>query len=141
MLMREPIVTDPLGFDIDAAWQECSQFVREEGGLTRKDGSTNWKAAFGADPGVCSCPCCGAMYWAWGNRQRCRDCDFEYPTDWWPMYSWGCQAAKSPHRYDHERRMKHPYYRYGFENHVANAWENRLRVDWRSVVGQRGDGS
>lgn len=50
----DQIVIDPPDFDQSAAWDECRDFVDKCGGLQRKDGSTNWRAAFGADPGICS---------------------------------------------------------------------------------------
>lgn len=122
--MRDPIVIDPPGFDANEAWQECSDYVDQCGGLEHENGEPNWRAAFGADPGVCSCPSCHETYWMWGRVQRCVDCGFEYPVDAWAMFSWGVQAAWNFERYQnhprilalHERRLSHPYYRYGFEN-------------------------
>lgn len=134
-----PIVIDPPGFDQDAAWKECSEYVEKCGGLMRADGEPNWRAAFSADPGCCSCPACGEMYWAWGRVQRCAKCSFEYPTDWWCMYSWGTQAhAGRRHRgtwhYKHVEYMKHPYYRYGFEHPVSDPWETSHTDEWRATI-------
>ena len=150
--MKNPIVIDPPGFDQDAAWKECRDHVEKCGGIATDDGEVNWRAAFGADPGCCSCPACGEFYWAWGRKQRCASCGFEYETDWWPMYSYGCGDARrlngslaGPDRETNERlirytreqadrRMSHPYYRYGFEHPVADPWEEKGRIDWRAVM-------
>lgn len=132
----DPIVIDPPNFDQKAAWNECHEYVEKCGGLVHEDGEPNWRAAFGADPGVCSCPACGVMYWAWGRVQRCVKCSLEYPTDWWPMYSWGVSSARqeATRRYRHDERMKHPYYRYGFEHPVADPWEECHTEAWRAAV-------
>lgn len=132
----DPIVIDPPGFDVAAAWKECSDYVDRMRAVGR-----DIAAAHGADPGICSCPACETMHWAWGRRQRCTQCAFEYPTDWWPMYSAGVQAANSPKitTYNealgrlHQQRLAHPYYRYGLEHPVEDAWEERNRIDWRAV--------
>lgn len=121
MNAMNPIVIDPHGFD-------------QAGGLAHEDGEPNWRAAFGADPGCCSCPACGETYWALGRRQRCVKCAFEYPTDWWPMYSWGSQAAGRKQVYQHAERMKHPYYRHGFENPVEDPWKEHHTEKWRADI-------
>lgn len=55
------------------------------------------------------------------------------------MYSYGVHAAKvrnqTKHLYRHEERMEHPYYRYGFENPVEDAWEQRDKIEWAKVLG------
>lgn len=135
----DPIVIDPPNFDQKAAWAECAGYVEKCGGLSHEDGTLNMRAVSGADPGVCSCPACGTSYWCWGNVQRCRVCEFEYPTDWWPMYSWGAQAnAGRKHRgswpYKHDEHMKHPYYRYGFEHPSDDPWEECHTDAWRTAI-------
>lgn len=133
--MLDPIVIDPPNFDQKAAWDECCDYVDKCGGLSHEDGEPNWRAAFGADPGVCSCPACGEFYWMWGNRQRCVKCAFEYPTDWWPMYSWGSQAGRSDKaKYKHPERLAHPYYRYGFENPTDDSWATCHTEQWRKTI-------
>jgi hypothetical protein len=135
--MRDPIVIDPPGFDVAGAWQECSDYVDKMRAVGR-----DTAASFGADPGCCSCPACGEMHWAWGKRQRCTQCAFEYPTDWWSMYSQGVSAANSPRLTTHneslgrlhQQRLAHPCYRYGFEHPVADAWEERSKIDWEAVL-------
>ena len=142
MTATSPIILEPAGMTAQAGWAECRSFVDQCGGVTYPDGEVNWRAAFGADPGVCSCPACHQMYWAWGTKQRCVVCGFEYPTDWWPMYSYGVGTAKMhipPDQYPfiaklHQQRLEHPYYRYGFEHPVADAWLEHDRIDWRSVM-------
>src|SRR5580700_10794138 len=84
--LKDPIVIDPPNFDAKAAWKECREWSdsQEPGSMA---------GAAGADPGVCSCPACKQMFWAWGRQQRCTECAFEFPTDAWAMFSWGTQAA------------------------------------------------
>jgi hypothetical protein len=142
----EPIILEPHDLTPEQGWDECKSYVEKCGGLTHRGGDVNWRAAFGADPGICSCPVCQQQYWAWGTKQRCRQCGFEYPTDWWPMYSYGVNAATAKDRGAkvhievsqalrelHERRLSHVYYRYGFEHPVDDPWKNRFLVNWRAV--------
>jgi len=143
-MSMDPLVIDPPNFDQKAAWGERRDYVDKCGGVVNKTGEVNWQAAHAADPGVCSCPACGAMYWCWGNVQRCRACAFEYPTDWWAMYSWGAQAGyrkttlglswnpSAAYRFDD--RMKHPYYRYGFEHPVEDPWKTTKTQEWRDAI-------
>jgi hypothetical protein len=135
MTINEPNVIDPPGFSNKAAWDECKEYVDKCGGVVDEDGEVNWRAAHGADPGVCTCPNCKEYFWAWGRKHLCT-CGFEYPTDWWSMYSWGVSAAKTEGRYKHEERMDHPYYRYGFENPVDDAWAEHNRIPWKKVLGR-----
>jgi hypothetical protein len=123
-----------------STWAECREYVEKCGGLSHEDGEPNWRAAFGADPGCCSCPKCKEMYWSWGAVIQCLDCGFTFPTDWWAMYSWGVQSERRSGRasfpdHIHTRRLAHPYYRYGFEHPVENPWEERERIDWKAAVG------
>lgn len=156
--MKNPIVIDPPGFDQRGAWQKCSDYVDKCGGMVHDDGEVNWLAAFGAAPGVCSCPACGEMYWMWGRVQRCVVCAFEYPSDAWPMYSYGIQAYRTlngklkyggdPEAYHRvvayyqrkqERDMQHPYYRYGFEHpHGGDIWWHYHQIDWKFVISNPG---
>lgn len=133
--MRDPIIIDPPGFNPADGWKQCQEDVERAGGLDDIDGYPNWLAAFAADPGCCTCPNCKAYYWAWGRVIQCLDCGFQFSTDWWPMYSWGVQAAKE-RRADrlHEKRMNHPYYRYGFEHPVDDAWEEHDKINWKAVL-------
>lgn len=131
----DPIVIDPPNFDQAAAWAECRKWVDDCGGLDETNPS-HMRAASGADPGICSCPACGTMYWMWGRVQRCRMCEFEYPTDWWPMYSWGSSASKKSQKspYRQEERMKHPYYRYGFEHPADDPWMECHKPAWQEAI-------
>jgi hypothetical protein len=63
------------------------------GGMVYEDGEVNMRAAFGADPGCCSCPNCKQMFWSFGRVIECTECKFQFPTDWWPMYSYGVGDA------------------------------------------------
>ncbi len=140
-MISNPIVIDPPDMDIHAAWKQCDKWVKGAGGLFHDDGEPNWRAAFSADPGCVTCPACGETYWAWGRRHRCVKCGFEYPTDWWPMYSYGVHAAKSERgRYKHEERLSHPYYRYGFEHPVDDAWEQHDKINWRAAMARASKG-
>jgi len=140
--MMDPIVIDPPDFDQHAAWKECHDAVEKCGGIQDADGEVNWRAAFSADPGVCSCPACGESYWCWGRRQRCRKCGFEYPTDAWPMYADGVYAARFGNREGntaraarHKERMGHPYYRYGFEHPVdTDLYDTFHALPWRKIM-------
>lgn len=133
--MRDPIVIDPPGFDPRAGWQECSEYVEKCGGLTHEDGSPNWRAAFGADPGCCTCPNCGEYYWCWGKVIECLDCQFRFPTDWWAAYSWGVQAAKAKEPFRVQMRIGHPYYAHGYNNPVEDPWKEHDKLPWKEIVG------
>ena len=140
--LGDPIVIDPPEFNDQAAWKECRDEVDRCGGMTYEDGNPNWRAAFSADPGVCSCPCCGAMYWAWGRVQECRACHFRYPTDWWPMYSYGASAGRLGDKLDHlgslgtytsQQRMKHKYFRWAYENKPKGGIDGARLIKWREI--------
>lgn len=92
------------------------------------------------DPGVCSCPTCGAFYELAGRVIRC-ECGFSFPTDWWPQYSRGCQdgmrvlAGAEVSGGMRRRSAHHPYYRRGFNLPAEDPWKVKGFVDWKSVVG------
>lgn len=116
--VKDPIVIDPPNFDAKAIWDDCKVAMDH---VQNADGSTNWRAAFYADPGICSCPSCHETYWCLGSRQRCAVCGFEYPTNAWSMYSWGVQAAwlkEGPEKskLDKGYYEASEYFRYGFHN-------------------------
>lgn len=158
----EPCVIDPPDFSASEAWNECREYVDKCGGLSHDDGSVNLRAAHGADPGICGCPACGRTAWAFGIRHRCRTCGFEYPINAWAMFSWGVQAkwhetnpppAARNKRYaahmrkEKERRMPHPYYRYGYEhgdqfNRSTRLYETFKTLPWRKIMNNtpHGDG-
>lgn len=140
MNIQDPIVIDPPGFDCEKGWQSCKEEVDRCGGLAHDDGEPNWRAAFSADPGCCHCPKCHADYWAWGILLKCRVCDFVFPSNAWSMYSWGTQHHKTPKEIRdqlsplHERRMAHPYYRYGHEHPTdSDVWETFNTLDWGEI--------
>lgn len=145
----DPIILDPPGLTPEQGWTECDEYVEQCGGLTYSDGEPNWRAAFGADPGCCSCPACQQMYWAWGRKIQCVKCGFAFETDWWPMYSYGVREARRGSnvlapgndisvqrglRDLHRRRISHPFYRYGYEHPVEDPWNERHKIDWRAVL-------
>ena len=130
----DPIIIEPTGFTTEQGWDECQQYVEDAGELER-EGKINWRAAFGADPGVCTCPNCHLYYWSFGTLIECRECHFQFPTDWWPMYSYGVNAARRIFSDDlHRERLQDPYYRYGFEHPVTNPWEQHDKIDWKKEL-------
>jgi len=38
-------------------------------------------------------------------------------------------------RKKHEKKLLHPYYRYGFEHPVPDPWEEQSQLDWKAIVG------
>lgn len=135
-MIHDPIVINPPNFDQKAAWGECAE---ASANIVHANGDVNWKAASCADPGVVGCPCCDTSHWNWGNVQRCTKCGWVYPTDWWPMFSWGAQASRNiKFRSDlHSTRMLHPYYRYGFTNpppDTEDTYKAAHKIDWKAVL-------
>ncbi len=83
-------------------------------------------------------------------------CGFEYQTDWWSQYSSGCDSGlrctgqrncpdpkvndlflKSIRR-DLDKKLSHPYFRFGFEHPVHDAWWHHDKIDWRFVLSHKG---
>lgn len=124
-----PIVLVPAGFDIVAEWKKYEQ-AQDALAANPED----FGAAMCADPGICSCPACDAMYWAFGHVQQCVACGFIYPTNAWCAFSWGTSASGY-----NDARMNHPYYRYAYEHHRDARWphtpEVMRSIDWRAAVG------
>lgn len=58
-------------------WDEAKQYADN---VVDKNGDVNWRNAFWADPGVMSCPKCGAMYWAEGHAVECTGCGERWYT-------------------------------------------------------------
>ncbi len=150
--IKDPIIIDPPGLTPKQVWDECKSYVESVGGMVHEDGEVNLRAAAGADPGCCSCPNCGQYFWNCGRIIECTECQFQFPTDWWPMYSYGVgdkRTLSNPERFPdpnfrnlmimgiEERmpeRIKHPYYRYGFEHPVESAWEQHDKLPWREIM-------
>lgn len=143
----EPVIIDPPELTPEIGWASCQKEVEKCGGVIDDDGEVNWRAAFSADPGITSCPKCRAQHWAWGRIVQCARCAFQFPTNWWPMYSYGVNAATAEERgakihignHDglrrlHKSRLNDPFYRYGFEHPVENAWAEHERIDWEAVT-------
>lgn len=132
-VVMEPVVVYPMGFNIAEEWHKQCKPCMEA--LVRNP--DNIAAAFGADPGICSCPACQQMYEAWGDIQRCKECRFEYPTDAWAMYSYGVQEARRQSGFRLKQRLNHPYYRYGYEHPVEEPWEEFHKIDWKTAIPKR----
>lgn len=150
--MKNPIIIEPAGFTAEQGWQGCADYVERCGGLTDEDGEPNMRAAFGADPGCCTCPNCHEYFWSWGKLIECTVCHFQFPPDWWPMYSYGVGDRKTLSGMSNitdkdcerriidginrrmEERMKHSYYRYGFENIVDDPWEAHDKLPWKAIM-------
>jgi hypothetical protein len=144
--MKEPIILKPEGMTPESGWKECEEYVKKCGGCVHEDGSVNWRAAFGADPGVCTCPRCAVMLSAWGTRIECPDCHFQFPTHWWSQYACGVHAAKMLAKKDIDKNMQNyyakkmadnclcQYFMHGFNNPVDDAWEEHGKIDWEAVV-------
>lgn len=128
--MKDPIVLEPKGFDMEAAWGECAKYA----------GGNDYFSASRADPGCCTCPNCHEYFWAWGRLIQCTECSFIFPTDWWPMYSYGVNAAHNAYSDRlHAERLTSSYYQYGFEHPVEDAWVEHDKIDWKAVIGQPQD--
>lgn len=134
--MKDPIILWPR-ITPEEVWKECKEWVNEKGGLS-SDNPHQMMAAAGADPGVCSCPNCREYHWAYGQIHQCHTCKFIYPTDWWPMYSYGCSAGHrgdTGFRHINDMRKNHPYWKYGFENPNVDPWKEKESVRWIDVIG------
>ncbi len=143
-MIRTPIIIDPPDCDQEQAWQQCQKEAEQ---VYRPDGEVNWRAAFGADPGACSCPMCSQSHWNLGLIHRCTECGFEYPTNWWWMLSWGVAYAQGSRSgfallsRMHDEYMAHPYYRYGVEHPDIDPWNDRHKINWRDVLPGQGSTS
>jgi hypothetical protein len=150
--IHDPIIIEPAGYTPEQGWKECRDYVERCGGLAHPDGEPNVRAAAGADPGCCSCPNCKRYFWAFGQIIQCTECGFQFNSDWWPMYSYGVSDAKTLSgdrvfpdesfrlrlidgiRERMPQRIQHPYYRYGFEHPVEDAWAEHDRLPWKEIM-------
>lgn len=143
--MRRPEIIEGHPFDWEDGKKHAENVVDEHGDV-------NWRSAFFADPGCTSCPTCHAYYWAEGIRQRCLDCRFEYPTDWWPRVAQGrdhrvlhdgCPKGNGAAEWKQRMREQYrypkipdcPYYMWGW-NHgdIAADFVKTNEQDWRSII-------
>jgi hypothetical protein len=150
--IRDPIIIDPPDLEPKDVWDDCARYVKRVGGMVYPDGEVNLAAAAGADPGCCSCPSCGQYFWMMGRIILCSDCGFQFNSDWWPMYSYGCSDAKAiagdrkfPDPAFAKRliagiqermpkRIQNPYYRYGLEHPVDDPWAHHDKLPWREIM-------
>lgn len=65
--MKSPIILTGKPFD----WKQGGENMLR---AVNNDGTVNWAAAFGADPGVMKCPNCGVYLWREGEDVQCPDC-------------------------------------------------------------------
>lgn len=151
--IKDPIIINPQGDTPEKGWKSCQDYVESCGGLAYPDGDANLRAAAGADPGCCSCPNCHQYFWAFGRIIQCSECGFQFPTDWWPMYSYGvgdAQTLNGAREFPDEgfkdilitgiqqrmpQRIQHPYYRYGLEHPVLDAWKEHDQLPWKEIMG------
>jgi hypothetical protein len=140
----DPIIVDSEPPDVDKIWKDCSEASNH---VMREDGTVNYRAAACADPGVTTCPACGRYHWNIGRWHKCTNCEFVYPTDAWPMFSWGVvEARRRKSRQPPcpgldrlaEKRMAHPYYKFGFDHadtvHGDDLHMFFLTIDWRKAM-------
>lgn len=128
----DPIVIDPPDFDLKAAWGECREATKD--GFVYPNGEVNWEAAFSADPGCCSCPACRKHHWAWGRRQRCTGCGFEYPTGWYGIVREGQDdRGTQPLPTTAPKHPDCPYYMQGWHSRGTDYHEIQAS-NWRSIV-------
>lgn len=150
--IKDPIIIDPPRDTPERGWKSCQDYVESCGGLTYPDGEVNLRAAAGADPGCCTCPNCHQYFWAFGRVLQCTECGFQFESDWWAMYSYGVGDAKTlsdPTKFDGAefrqriidginarmpQRIQHPYYRYGFEHPVVDAWAEHDKLPWKQIM-------
>lgn len=151
MSINDPIILDRKHIDQAAVWAECEEASDH---VINEDGTTNWRAAHSADPGICHCPKCKQDHWAIGHWHKCTKCAYVYPSDAWAMFSWGYQQREREHggpgsemwanltpecRAGLEkikaRRMAHPYYRYGYEHPEVgdDPWRAFKVLDWAVI--------
>lgn len=74
--MKDPIILE--GPSINWGYHQ-----EQLGKISNPDGSLNFGAAMGADPGVMSCPECKAYMWQGGHKVKCPDCGEEFETPWY----------------------------------------------------------
>jgi len=152
--IKDPIIIDPPDLTPKDVWNDCARYVESVGGMTYPDGEPNIAAAAGADPGCCSCPHCQQYFWMMGRVIQYSECGFQFNSDWWPMYSYGCSDAKilaGDRKFPDPdfakrliagiqermaKRISHPYYRYGFEHPVDDPWEQHDKLPWRQIMAQ-----
>jgi len=134
-MAADPIILWPV-ITPEEIWKDCEEWVKRKGGLS-DDNPNQMMAAAGADPGICSCPNCHEHHWSYGRIHKCPTCSFIYPSDWWPMYAYGCSSGRGRLSFEHidERRRGHPYWKYGFEHPVEDAWETHDKLPWKELIG------
>lgn len=102
----------------------------------------DWARKCGEHAGVFGCPVCNEYYNDYGGMRivECIKCNFQFPTDWWPVYSRGvqdgCNILKSGAELSGgmKIRMDNPYYRAGFNSPSGEAWNTRGNHDWRVLT-------
>jgi hypothetical protein len=69
--MKNVIILEGKSFD----WEQGNKAAKH---AVDDEGNVNWYAAFGADPGVMSCPKCGTYFWREGTLVKCTECGEEW---------------------------------------------------------------
>lgn len=58
-------------------WEQARRAMEN---VQREDGSVNWRAAAGADPGATKCPECETYFWAEAELLQCTECGTTWNT-------------------------------------------------------------
>lgn len=98
----------------------------------------------GMHMGIFGCPICDQNFNDYGGMHvvECVKCNFQFPTDWWPVYSSGVNDGRRIAAGGAELsggmkiRMENPYYRTGFECPEGEAWKTRRQHDWRTITAE-----
>lgn len=98
----------------------------------------------GMHMGILGCPICDQNFNDYGGMRvvECVNCDFQFPTDWWSVYSSGVNdrrmisASGAKLSGGMKLRMENPYYRAGFNTPHGKAWSTRRAQDWRALTAE-----
>lgn len=115
----DPKVIEPAGYSLKAAAKRCGMHM-----------------------GVIGCPICDQNFNNYGGMivVECVKCNFQFPEDWWTVYSSGVNDGRRIKAGGAELsggmkvRMDNPYYRAGFNTPDGEAWNTRRGHDWRLLT-------
>lgn len=118
-MSKDPKVIEPADYNMKKAARKCGMHM-----------------------GIIGCPICNQHFNDYGGMivVECVECNFQFPTDWWPVYASGVNdgrriaASGSELSGGMKIRMENPYYRTGFSTHDGEAWQTRRGHDWRALT-------